>query len=106
MIGTGDEHMEADPDLFLERYAEWVKNFGVTFSEAMLPIIKASIPIAGLVEKVYPYYWRVRTHYPERFHSACRVLVRGKMNSCLVEFTDGFKTVTSRNYVRRWEALK
>lgn len=45
MIGTGDEHMEADPDLFLERYAEWVKNFGVTFSEAMLPIIKASIPI-------------------------------------------------------------
>ncbi len=30
-----------------------------------------------------------------------RVIVRGKMNSCLVEFEDGYKVVTSRNYVRR-----
>lgn len=49
----------------------------------------------------YPYYWRVRTRYPERFGQRCAVLVRGKMNSCLVQFEDGHKTVTSRNYVRK-----
>jgi hypothetical protein len=32
---------------------------------------------------------------------SCRVLVRGKMNSCLIEFTDGFKAVTSRNALRK-----
>lgn len=50
----------------------------------------------------YPYYWRVRTRYPERFGQRCAVLVRGKMNSCLVEFEDGLRTVTSRNYIRRF----
>ena len=50
----------------------------------------------------YPYYWRVRTRLPERYRQPCRVLVRSKMNSCLVEFeSDGYKTVTSRNYLRR-----
>lgn len=47
------------------------------------------------------YYWRVRTRLPERFGERCRVIVRGKMNSCLVEFADGYKVVTSRNYVRK-----
>jgi hypothetical protein len=32
---------------------------------------------------------------------ACRVLVRGKQNSCLVEFVDGFRMVTSRNAIKR-----
>lgn len=49
----------------------------------------------------YPYYWRVKTRLPERKGQPCRVLVRGAMNSCLVEFEDGFKVVTSRNYVRK-----
>jgi hypothetical protein len=31
----------------------------------------------------------------------CRVLVRGKMNSCMVEFEDGYLAVTSRNALRR-----
>ena len=47
------------------------------------------------------YYWRVRTRLPERFGQRCRVLIRGKMNSCLVEFEDGYKVITSRNYVRK-----
>jgi hypothetical protein len=47
------------------------------------------------------YVWRVRTRLPERFGQVCRVLVRGSMNSCLVEFLDGYRVVTSRNYVRR-----
>jgi len=49
-----------------------------------------------------PYYWRVRSRFPERFGQRCRVLVRSRrMNSALVEFEDGFRVVTSRNYVRK-----
>lgn len=50
----------------------------------------------------YPLYWRVRTRFPERFGQRCRVLCRSRrMNSALVEFADGYRVVTSRNYVRR-----
>jgi hypothetical protein len=31
----------------------------------------------------------------------CRVLARGTMNSALLEFEDGCRTVTSRNGLRR-----
>jgi hypothetical protein len=48
-----------------------------------------------------PYVWRVRTRLPERFGQPCRVVVRGSMNSRLVEFADGFRVVTSGNYLRR-----
>jgi hypothetical protein len=47
------------------------------------------------------YTWRVRTRFPERFGQPCAVLIRGGMNTCLVEFADGFRAYTSRNYVRR-----
>jgi predicted SprT family Zn-dependent metalloprotease len=49
----------------------------------------------------YPYTWRVKTRLPERKGSPCRVLARGRMNSALVEFTDGYRVVTSRNYLRK-----
>lgn len=49
----------------------------------------------------FPYYWRVRTRLPERFGQSCAVLVRGRMNSCLVEFPDGTRVITSRNYMRK-----
>lgn len=49
-----------------------------------------------------PYVWRWRSRLPDRFGQACRVLVRGAMNSCLVEFeADGARFITSRNAVRR-----
>ncbi len=49
------------------------------------------------------YLWRVKTRLPERFGQRCRVLVRSRaMNSCLVEFeSDGYRVVTSRNFVRK-----
>ena len=47
------------------------------------------------------YRWRVHTRLPERFGQTCRVLIRGGMNSALVEFLDGARVVTSRNYVRK-----
>lgn len=31
----------------------------------------------------------------------CKVLVRGKQNSCLLEFADGFKAISSRNALRK-----
>ncbi len=51
------------------------------------------------------YVWRVKTRLPERYMTPCWVIVRGRMNSCLVEFEDGYKVVTSRNYVMKWETL-
>lgn len=51
---------------------------------------------------MYPYVWRVKTRLPERKGTRCRVLARGRMNSCLVEFeSDGYRVVTSRNYLRK-----
>lgn len=31
----------------------------------------------------------------------CKVLIRSARNSCLIEFPDGFKAVTSRNALRK-----
>jgi hypothetical protein len=40
----------------------------------------------------YIYQWNRQ----DRKGQPCRVLERGKMNSCLVEFPDGYRMVTSR----------
>ena len=58
-------------------------------------------PTPHPTEPHFPYVWRVRTRLPERHGQPCRVLHRGTMNSCLLQFEDGHKTVTSRNYIRR-----
>lgn len=47
----------------------------------------------------FPYVYRWDRQ--GRKGQPCRVLVRGRMNSCLVQFHDGFKMVTSRNAVRK-----
>jgi hypothetical protein len=49
----------------------------------------------------FVYYWRVRARLPERFGQRCAVLARGALNSAMVEFEDGYRVITSRNYVRR-----
>ena len=49
----------------------------------------------------WSHYWRVRTRLAERFGQTCRVLTRGSMNTILIEFDDGYRVATSRNYVRR-----
>jgi hypothetical protein len=46
------------------------------------------------------HIWFWKKVLPERHRQPCRVLVRGKMNSILVEFEDGYKVVTSRFAVR------
>lgn len=55
----------------------------------------------GTMPVPFDRYWCVRTRLPERQGDLCRVLVRRRMNSCLVEFEYGVKVVTSCNFVRR-----
>ena len=45
------------------------------------------------------WYWRLKL--PDRKGQECRVIVRGSMNSILVQFADGHRVVTSRYAVRR-----
>lgn len=45
----------------------------------------------------YIYFW----NRMERKGQFCRVITRGKMNSCEVEFEDGFRAITSRNALRK-----
>jgi hypothetical protein len=52
----------------------------------------------------FPYIYRWGARYPrtlERKAQACRVIARGRMNSALVEFEDGFQAVVSRNALRK-----
>jgi hypothetical protein len=46
-------------------------------------------------------YWRVCTTLPERKGQLCRILARGTMNSCLIEFQDGVRHCVSRWAVRK-----
>jgi hypothetical protein len=51
---------------------------------------------AQVSETMYIYRW----NRMGRKGQLCKVLVRGKRNSCLVEFQDGYKAVTSRNALK------
>lgn len=52
-----------------------------------------------------PYIWSWRVKPPgDRKGQRCRVVARGRMNSALVEFEDGYRVVTSRNGLRRRES--
>lgn len=45
------------------------------------------------------YVYRWDRHGRKGQH--CRVTARGKMNSCRVEFDDGFVMITSRNAIKK-----
>lgn len=48
-------------------------------------------------EQLYVYRWDRHG----RKGRLCRVTARGKMNSCRVEFSDGYKMITSRNALKK-----
>jgi hypothetical protein len=48
-------------------------------------------------ETVYIFRWDRH----RRKGQTCLVLARGKMNSCLIKFEDGYTMVTSRNALQR-----
>jgi hypothetical protein len=52
------------------------------------------------------YIWRVKSRLPERYLTPCKVLARGRMNTCLVEFEDGYRVTTSRNYLMKPETFQ
>jgi len=45
----------------------------------------------------YVYFWNRQDRKGQR----CWMTARGKMNSCRLEFEDGFKMITSRNAIRK-----
>lgn len=47
------------------------------------------------------HFWFWKKWLPDRRGHPCRVLARGRLNSILIEFADGWKVVTSRYAVRR-----
>ena len=47
------------------------------------------------------YRWHWRAKLPERHGQTFRLLATGRLNSCLIEFADGFRVITSRNALRR-----
>ena len=55
----------------------------------------------------YRYVWKANAFRTlDRKGQQCRVLVRGKMNSALVEFEDRFKAVISRNALRKADSCR
>ena len=61
-----------------------------------------------MTEYLYVWRWNPQMQIPGMDHpmtgrkgQPCRVLVRGKRNSALIEFRDGFTAVVSRNGLRR-----
>lgn len=51
----------------------------------------------------YPYVFRWNRQ--DRKGQLCRVTARGKMNSCRVEFEDGYVMITSRNAIMKAKPL-
>jgi hypothetical protein len=49
----------------------------------------------------YYYAWKNKEKRRTLCKRACRVVVRGRMNSCLIEFENGQREVVSRNAVKR-----
>lgn len=50
---------------------------------------------------IYDRVWRWRVNLPERHGQLCRIVARGKMNSCQIEFEDGERHIVSRNAIRK-----
>lgn len=65
------------------------------------PILVKGVTYDNNRETHATHVWRIKTRLPERKGQTCRVLARGKLNSCLVEFADGTRVVTSRWSVRK-----
>jgi hypothetical protein len=49
----------------------------------------------------YYYAWKNNEKRQTLYKRACRVMARGRMNSCLIEFENGQREVVSRNAVKR-----
>lgn len=66
---------------------------GVALATTMRP--------AGGETVTYRYVWRNNAKRATLYGRLCRVLIRGGMNSALVEFEDGQREIVSRNALRK-----
>ena len=48
----------------------------------------------------YYYAWKNNEKRQKLYKRICRVVARGRMNSCLIEFENGQREVVSRNAVK------
>jgi hypothetical protein len=56
--------------------------------------------------KYYIYTWKNNSKRETMFGRICRVIVRGKLNSALVEFVDnGQREIVSRNALKTYKEL-
>jgi hypothetical protein len=70
----------------------------ITIRLARAGMQKADSPEAN---QAYPYLWFWISRLSERKGQPYRVIACGRMNSVMVEFTDGFRVITSRYAVRK-----
>lgn len=52
-------------------------------------------------QMTYDRYWRWRKWLGERHGQRCRIVAVGKMNAALIEFEDGYRTISSRYAARK-----
>jgi len=96
--GLRDQCQAAGVPFFFKQWGEYLP-----IGQQPEPFVRVGKKLAGrLLDGVeWNEFPRVRTRLPERHGHLCRVLARGRMNSCLIEFGDGWQLVTSRWYARR-----
>jgi len=51
----------------------------------------------------YIFFWKNNPKRLTLFNRECRIIIRGRMNSALVEFENGQREIVSRNALRRKE---
>lgn len=86
-----------------------ISNFALLFhaiaKAALLTGLGPALILMMLAEFPYVYRWARYLGMPVldgmRKGERCRVLIRGKRNSCLIEFPDGMQAITSRNALKR-----
>ena len=61
------------------------------------PCVVMGPEMIDLPDFPYVYFW----DRMGRKGQSCRVIARGRMNSCQIEFEDGFQAITSRNALRK-----
>ncbi len=54
-----------------------------------------------MADIIYYYAWKNNPKRLTLYLRECKVIARGRMNSCLIEFETGQKECVSRNSIRR-----
>ena len=69
-----------------------------------LPKMRSLLPEGGLMaEQFYRYIWGNNEKRAKMKGRICRVLARGKMNTCVIQFMDSNETESvSRNSLRKY----